>query len=88
MEGIRYFVGTKKWMLSQGIQLPTSPLAIEKEASEKAQTLIWLCNETQVLAVLGEYYQIQVRMLFLLLQTMFTLILVIVQIIQPAVVTC
>ena len=51
--GIRYFVGTKKWMLSQGIQLPTSPLAIEKEAAEKAQTLIWLCNETQVLAVLG-----------------------------------
>jgi Cu2+-exporting ATPase len=51
--GIRYFVGTKKWMQSQGIQLPTSPLAIEKEAAEKAQTLIWLCNETQVLAVLG-----------------------------------
>jgi len=51
--GIRYFVGTKKWMQSQGVQLSTSPLAIEKEASEKAQTLIWLCNETQVLAVLG-----------------------------------
>ena len=50
--GIRYFVGTKKWMQSQGIQLSTSPLAIEKEAAEKAQTLIWLCNETQVLAVL------------------------------------
>ena len=53
VEGIRYFVGTKKWMQSQGIQLSTSPLAIEKEAAEKAQTLIWLCNETQVLAVLG-----------------------------------
>jgi Cu2+-exporting ATPase len=53
VEGIRYFMGTKKWMESQGIQLPTSPLAIEKEAAEKAQTLIWLCNETQVLAVLG-----------------------------------
>jgi Cu2+-exporting ATPase len=51
--GIRYFVGTKKWMQSQGIQLSTSPLAIEKEAAEKAQTLIWLCNETQVLAILG-----------------------------------
>ena len=51
--GIRYFVGTKKWMQSQGVQLPTSPLAIEKEAAEKAQTLIWLCNESQVLAVLG-----------------------------------
>jgi Cu2+-exporting ATPase len=53
IEGIRYFLGTKKWMLSQGIQLPTSPLNIEKEAADKAQTLIWLCNETQVLAVLG-----------------------------------
>jgi Cu2+-exporting ATPase len=53
IEGIRYFLGTKKWMQSQGIQLPTSPLNIEKEAAEKAQTLIWLCNETQVLAVLG-----------------------------------
>jgi Cu2+-exporting ATPase len=53
VEGIRYFVGTKKWMQSQGIQLSTSPLAIEKEAAEKAQTLIWLCNETQVLAILG-----------------------------------
>jgi Cu2+-exporting ATPase len=51
--GIRYFVGTKKWIQSQGVQLPTSPLAIEKEAAEKAQTLIWLCNESQVLAVLG-----------------------------------
>jgi Cu2+-exporting ATPase len=51
--GIRYFVGTKKWMESQGIPLPASPLAIEKEAAEKAQTLIWLCNESQVLAVLG-----------------------------------
>jgi Cu2+-exporting ATPase len=40
-------------MQSQGIQLPTAPLAIEKEAAEKAQTLIWLCNESQVLAVLG-----------------------------------
>jgi Cu2+-exporting ATPase len=40
-------------MQSQGVQLPTSPLAIEKEAVEKAQTLIWLCNESRVLAVLG-----------------------------------
>jgi Cu2+-exporting ATPase len=53
IEGTSYFVGTKKWMQSQGIQLPTSPLAIEKEAAEKAQTLIWLCNESRVLAVLG-----------------------------------
>jgi Cu2+-exporting ATPase len=53
VEGIRYFVGTKKWIQSQGIPLPTFPLTIEKEAAEKAQTLIWLCNESQVLAVLG-----------------------------------
>jgi Cu2+-exporting ATPase len=53
IEGTSYLVGTKKWMQSQGIQLPTAPLAIEKEAADKAQTLIWLCNESQVLAVLG-----------------------------------
>jgi len=53
VEGIRYFVGTKKWIQSQGIQLPASRLDIEKEAAEKAQTLIWLCNESRVLAVLG-----------------------------------
>ncbi len=53
VEGIRYFVGTKKWMESQGIPLPASPLTIEIEAAEMAQTLIWLCNESQVLAVLG-----------------------------------
>ncbi len=53
IEGTSYFLGTKKWMLSQGIQLPATPLEIEKEAAEKAQTLIWLCNESQVLAVLG-----------------------------------
>jgi len=53
IEGTSYFLGTKKWMLSQGIQLPATPLEIEKEAAEKAQTLIWLCNESQVLSVLG-----------------------------------
>jgi Cu2+-exporting ATPase len=53
VEGIRYFVGTKKWMESQGIPLPASPLTIEIEVAEMAQTLIWLCNESQVLAVLG-----------------------------------
>jgi Cu2+-exporting ATPase len=51
--GTSYFLGTKKWIQSQGVQLPTSPLSIEKEAAEKAQTLIWLCNESQVLAILG-----------------------------------
>jgi Cu2+-exporting ATPase len=51
IDGTSYFLGTKKWMLSQGIQLPATP--IEIEAAEKAQTLIWLCNESQVLAVLG-----------------------------------
>jgi Cu2+-exporting ATPase len=53
IEGTSYFLGTKKWMLRQGIQLPAAPLEIEKEAAEKAQTLIWLCNESQVLSVLG-----------------------------------
>jgi Cu2+-exporting ATPase len=53
VEGIRFFVGTKKWMGSQGIPLPASPLSIEKEAAEKAQTLIWLCDESRALAVLG-----------------------------------
>ncbi len=53
VEGTSYFVGTKKWMQKQGIPLPASPLAIEKEAAEKAQTLIWFCSESKVLAVLG-----------------------------------
>ena len=53
VEGIRYFVGTKKWIQSQGIQLPATRLDIEKEAAEKAQTLIWLCDESRALAVLG-----------------------------------
>lgn len=53
VEGMRYFVGTKKWIQRQSIPIPVYPLAIEKEAAEKAQTLIWFCNETKVLAVLG-----------------------------------
>ena len=53
MKGTRYFLGTKKWMGTLGVQLPPSPLEIEIAAAEKAQTLIWLCNESQVLAVLG-----------------------------------
>lgn len=53
IEGQTYYLGTKKWI--QTLQIPISPEmeAIEKESLQKAQTLIWLSNQSQVLAVLG-----------------------------------
>lgn len=48
-----YFLGTKKWIQSLQIPVPPAMKAVEKESQEKAQTLIWLSNEAQVLAVLG-----------------------------------
>jgi Cu2+-exporting ATPase len=53
IEGQTYFLGTKKWIKSLQIPLPPAVEAVEKESQEKAQTLIWLSNETQILAVLG-----------------------------------
>jgi len=53
IEGQTYFLGTKKWIKSLQIPLPPAVEAVEKESQEKAQTLIWLSNETQLLAVLG-----------------------------------
>ena len=53
IEGQTYFLGTKKWIQSLQISLPTAVESVEKESQEKAQTLIWLSNETQLLAVLG-----------------------------------
>ena len=53
IEGILYFLGTKKWIQAQGVSLPEGPLDIEIKAEEKAQTLIWLSNGTILLAVLG-----------------------------------
>ena len=53
IEGHTYFLGTKKWIQSLQIPLPTAVESVEKESQEKAQTLIWLCNQTQVLAILG-----------------------------------
>ena len=53
IEGQTYFLGTKKWIQSLQIPLPTAVESVEKESQEKAQTLIWLSNETQLLAVLG-----------------------------------
>ena len=53
IEGQTYFLGTKKWIQSLQIPLPPTVESVEKESQEKAQTLIWLSNETQLLAVLG-----------------------------------
>ncbi len=53
IEGQTYFLGTKKWIQAQQILLSSEVEAVEKESQKKAQTLIWLSNETQVLAVLG-----------------------------------
>lgn len=53
IEGQTYFLGTKKWIQTLQIPLPPSVEAVEKESQKKAQTLIWLSNGTQVLAVLG-----------------------------------
>jgi len=53
IEGQTYFLGTKKWIQSLQIPLPPAVESVEKESQEKAQTLIWLSNETQLLAVLG-----------------------------------
>ena len=53
IEGQTYFLGTKKWIQSLQIPMPPAVEAVEKESQKKAQTLIWLSNGTQVLAVLG-----------------------------------
>lgn len=53
IEGKTYFLGTKKWIQSLQIPLPPAVESVEKESQEKAQTLIWLSSETQLLAVLG-----------------------------------
>ncbi len=53
IEGKTFFLGTKKWIQTQQILLSAEVDAVEKESQKKAQTLIWLSNETQVLAVLG-----------------------------------
>jgi Cu2+-exporting ATPase len=53
IEGQTYFLGTKKWIQSLQIPLPPAVESVEKESQENAQTLIWLSNETQLLAVLG-----------------------------------
>jgi Cu2+-exporting ATPase len=59
IEGQTYFLGTKKWIQSLQIPLPPEVESVEKECQEKAQTLIWLSNETQLLAVLGIEDQIK-----------------------------
>uniref|UniRef100_UPI00404884FD HAD-IC family P-type ATPase n=1 Tax=Algoriphagus sp. TaxID=1872435 RepID=UPI00404884FD len=52
-------MGTKKWI--QTLQIPISPEmeAVEKESQKKAQTLIWLSNQSQVVAVLALEDQIK-----------------------------
>ncbi len=59
IEGKTYYLGTKKWI--QTLQIPISPEmeAVEKESQKKAQTLIWLSNQSQVVAVLALEDQIK-----------------------------
>lgn len=53
IEGQTYYLGTKKWIQTLQIPFSSELEAVEKESQEKAQTLIWLSNQTHVLAVLG-----------------------------------
>jgi Cu2+-exporting ATPase len=53
IEGQTYYLGTKKWIQTFQIPISSELEAIEKESQEKAQTLIWLSNQSQVLAILG-----------------------------------
>jgi Cu2+-exporting ATPase len=51
--GVNYVVGNKKFLLSKGLQIPSELASAEEEWTKVAQTLGWLGNETQALALLG-----------------------------------
>ena len=51
--GVSYVVGNKKFLLSKGLQIPSELASAEEEWTKAAQTLVWLGNETQALALLG-----------------------------------
>lgn len=53
IEGKTYYLGTKKWIQTLQIPISSEMEAVEKESQKKAQTLIWLSNQSQVLAVLA-----------------------------------
>ena len=53
IDGKIYYLGSKKWIQAQKITFPEELKNFEKESQIKAQTLIWLSNDEQVLAVLG-----------------------------------
>jgi Cu2+-exporting ATPase len=53
VDGHSYVVGNKNFLLAQGLQIPSELAAAAKEWTKAAQTLVWLGNETQALALLG-----------------------------------
>jgi Cu2+-exporting ATPase len=53
VEGVSYMVGNKNFLLSKGLQIPSELASAEEKWTNEAQTLVWLGNETQALALLG-----------------------------------
>jgi len=53
VEGITYFLGNKNFLLAQGLMIPSPLATAAEEWTKEAQTLVWLGNETQALALLG-----------------------------------
>jgi P-type Cu2+ transporter len=53
VEGISYVVGNKNFLLSKGLQIPSELATAAEEWTKAAQTLVWLGNEMQALALLG-----------------------------------
>lgn len=51
--GTTYFLGSKKWVISQGVSWTDTCAELVKNWEEKAQTIICLSNETQILALVG-----------------------------------
>ena len=51
--GDTYFLGNKNFLLAQGLQIPSALASAAEEWTKEAQTLVWLGNESQALALLG-----------------------------------
>jgi Cu2+-exporting ATPase len=51
--GKSYFLGSQKWVISQGVSWTDTCAEFAKNWGEKAQTIICLSNERQVLALVG-----------------------------------
>jgi Cu2+-exporting ATPase len=53
VESVPYVVGNLNFLLSQGLTIPNELATAAEEWTKTAQTLVWLGNETQALALLG-----------------------------------